>query len=115
MNSAALRAHVALGGRTALGFVLRLVPGRVATSVTWTTLVDPFARLLRPGVRTRGRTAGGREHYGATDEHAVTAVRATWDGSDLGALAPIEPPVRFGFGSSPRTPSIVDLVTTVRQ
>ena len=109
-----LRAHVEIGGRTGLGRVLRIVPGRLATSVAWTTLVDPFARLLRPGVRTRGRSAGGREHYGATDEHAVTAVRATWGGEDLGALAPIDPPVRFGFGSSPRTPSIVDLVTTVR-
>jgi hypothetical protein len=39
----------------------------------------------------------------------------TWDGEDQGGLAPVDPPVRFGFGSTPRTPSLVRVVTLVRE
>ena len=109
-----LDVDVSLGDRDGLGRVLRAVPRRVATSVTWARLVDPLARLLLRGVRTSGRTAGGRETYGATDRHRVSAVRASWDGVDLGALADVDPPVRFGFGSTPARPSIVAVSTTVR-
>jgi hypothetical protein len=42
-------------------------------------------------------------------------VSASWDGVDLGGVAPVLPPVRFGFGSSPARPSIVSVVTTVRR
>ena len=66
------------------------------------------------GVRTRGRSVGGEEFYGATDRHRVTGVRATWDGADLGQLADVDPPVRFGFSSTPRRPSVVAVTTTVR-
>jgi hypothetical protein len=66
------------------------------------------------GVRTSGRTAAARETYGATDRRRVTAVRATWGGQDLGTLADIDPPVRFGFSSTPIRPSIVAVTTTVR-
>lgn len=109
-----LEATVTLGRRPPLGLVLRAVPHRVAAAPWFAALVDPLARRVLPGVRTRG-TAGGdrREWYGAHDLHAVAAVRASWRGQDLGTLAPVDPPVRFGFGSTPRRPSVVAVTTTI--
>jgi hypothetical protein len=66
-------------------------------------------------VRTRGATPGGDEFYAATDRHRLTTVTARWDGTDLGALAPVDPPVRFGFSSTPRRASVVAVTTTVRR
>jgi hypothetical protein len=109
-----LVADVTIGGRDPLGWALRGVPRAVAASPRWAAVVDPIARMTLRGVRTSGRTAGGREFYGATDRHHVDAVRATWDGADLGSLADVDPPVRFGFSSTPRRPSIVAVTTTVR-
>lgn len=109
-----LEVCVDVGRRDLLGWVLRAVPRRVATSPRWAMITDPVARLTLRGVRTRGRTAGGDEFYGATDRHRVIGVRATWDGADLGPLADVDPPVRFGFSSTPRRPSIVGVTTTVR-
>ena len=55
------------------------------------------------GVRTRGTAGNGRrEWYGATDARAVTALSGAFDGTDLGALADVDPPCRFGFSSTPR-------------
>jgi hypothetical protein len=107
---------VLVGGPTPIGRLLRLVPARVATSPAWCTLIDPVARLALRGVRTRG-TAGRqrREWYGATAAHAVTALRGTWRGEDLGALARVDPPCRFGFSSTPRRPSVTAVVTTVER
>jgi hypothetical protein len=87
----------------------------VATSPAWPVVVDPIARALMPGVRTRGVTPGGTETYAATDLHRVTTMTGSWHGHDLGSLAPLEPPVRFGFSSAPRRPSIVAVTTTVRR
>jgi hypothetical protein len=109
-----LRAEVTTGRRDALGWVLRAVPPGVAGSPVWATLVDPVARVTLRGVRTRGTTVGGEEFYGATDRHRLDRVAATWAGVDLGPLAPVDPPVRFGFSSAPRRPSIVAVTTTVR-
>jgi hypothetical protein len=109
-----LTADVTVGRRDALGWALRCVPPALATSVTWAQLVDPVARVAMRGVRTSGRTAGGRETYGATDRHRVDAVRATWHGGDLRGLTDVDPPVRFGFGSTPRRPSIVAVTTVIR-
>jgi hypothetical protein len=109
-----LRADV--GRRTAVGHLLRLLPAAWATSPAFSFVTDPVARLAMDGVRTRGVAGPGRrESYGATDVHEVVAVRAAWDGTDLGALAPVHPPVRFGFGSTPRRPSLTRVVTTVRE
>lgn len=104
------------GGRTPLGALLRLVPDRVATSPAWCSVVDPVARVAVRGVRTRG-TAGNdrREWYGATSARAVTAVAGHWRGSDLGSIAPVDPPCRFGFSSTPRTPSVTTVVTTIER
>ena len=109
-----LRIEAWLGGRDALGWLLRAIPSRLATHPRWSALVDPIARRTLRGVRTRGRTAGGEEFYGATDRRRVRAVQAAWGGHDLGALAAVDPPVRFGFSSTPRRPSVVAVTTTIR-
>lgn len=103
-----------VGGRTPLGRLLRLVPRPVATSPGFATLVDPVARLLLRGVRTRGvARAGRREYYGATDVRAVVGMQGTFDGLDLGALAAVDPPCRFGFSSTPQRPSVTEVSTTI--
>lgn len=112
VDHARLVADVHIGHRTGLGRLLRAVPRRIATNTTWCTVIDPLARTR--GVRTRGSAGNARrEWYGATDMHALKSVTAQLDGSSLGPLADVWPPVRFGFGSAPRRPSIVDITTTV--
>jgi hypothetical protein len=104
-----------VGRRTALGAALRAVPRRLATDPRWIGAIDAVARRVLPGVRTRGSAGGGREEfYGALDHHRVTAAEVAWEGADRGALAPVAPPVRFGFGSTPRAPSLTRVVTLVR-
>ena len=94
--------------------LLRAVPAPVAESPAWCALVDPVARVLLRGVRTRGTArVGRREWYGATDSHAVLGLAGTFDGADLGALAAVDPPCRFGFSSTPTRPSVTTVVTTV--
>jgi hypothetical protein len=109
-----LRADLSIGRRGRLGLLLRAVPRAVATAPSWATLIDPLVRTALPGVRTRG-SAGSRrrEWYGARDLHPLVSVTARWQGTDLGTMADVHPPVRFGFGSTPRQPSIVHLTTTV--
>jgi hypothetical protein len=102
------------GRRAALGWLLRAQPRWLATSVWWSRVTDPVARLVTPGVRTRGSAGGGRrETYGATDLHHVAAITGTWQGRDLGDLAPVAPEPGFGFGSTPRRPGVTSIVTTV--
>ena len=105
-----------VGGRTPLGVLLRAVPRRLATDVRWVGAIDAVARRVLPGVRTRGSAGQGRcEYYAALDLHRLTGARVAWDGVDQGGLAPVDPPVRFGFGSTPRTPSLVRVVTLIEQ
>ncbi|NYG06732.1 hypothetical protein BJ986_001219 [Phycicoccus badiiscoriae] len=107
-------AYLGLGRRMPLGWLLRGVPPRVATSTTWAALVDPVARVALRGVRTRGvAVEGRREWYGATDRHAVTSLTGSWRGSALGDLAAVDPPCRFGFSSTPTRPGVTSVVTTV--
>ncbi|HEX2576489.1 MAG TPA: hypothetical protein VHK88_09090 [Aquihabitans sp.] len=116
LSAGALTADVGVGRRTAIGWVLHAVPTPVARSRWWCTLVDPIARVALRGVRTRGTAGNGRrEWYGATDQHRITSVRVSLDGVDLGALADVWPPVRFGFSSTPRTPSAVAVTTTIHE
>lgn len=111
-----LRANLAIGQRGWLGLLLRAVPRPVATARAWVALVNPLVRATLPGVRTRGSAgAGRRQWYGAWDLHPLVSVAASWRGADLGAMADVVPPVRFGFGSAPRQPSVVRLTTTVQQ
>jgi hypothetical protein len=109
-----LRLCFATGRRRPLGLLLRAVPGALARRPAWSALTDRPARLLLPGVRTRGSARPGRrEWYGARDLRPVRALTASFAGTDLGVLAPVEPPVRFGFGSVPRRPSLTRVTTTV--
>ncbi|MCW2850309.1 MAG: hypothetical protein JWR90_4283 [Marmoricola sp.] len=102
------------GSRSSLGWLLRLVPPRVATAPVWARLTDPVARLVLRGVRTRGTAGNGRrEYYGATDLHRVTGLAGSWQGTDLGALGDVSPEPGFGFGSTPERPSVTSIVTTV--
>ena len=114
LQSPSLSLDVRVGARTAVGRLLRAVPPRLAESPGWCTVTDPFARVLLRGVRTRGvARAGRREWYGATDVRAVTSLSGHFDALDLGRLAPVDPPCRFGFSSTPRRPSVTTVVTTV--
>ncbi|GAB3019932.1 hypothetical protein GCM10011376_36600 [Nocardioides flavus (ex Wang et al. 2016)] len=116
VSTPSLDLRLGFGRRTPLGAVLGLVPERVATSPAWCGLVDPVARVVVRGVRTRG-TAGNdrREWYGATSVHAVSALSGEWRGRDLGSLAPVDPPCRFGFSSTPKRPSVTSVVTTIER
>jgi hypothetical protein len=114
VSSPSLGLRLGVGGSTPLGRVLRLVPGPLAESPAWAAAVDPVARLTLRGVRTRGvAREGRREFYGATDVRAVTRLEGRLDGIPLGDLRPVDPPCRFGFSSTPRAPSVTEVVTTI--
>ena len=116
VRSPSLTLDLGLGPRTPLGRTLRLVPRRVAESPAWCTVTDPVARVALRGVRTRGvARAGRREWYAATDLHAVTSLAGSFDGADLGSLAPVDPPTSFGFSSTPRRPGVTTVVSTIEQ
>ncbi|WP_307847768.1 hypothetical protein [Streptomyces durocortorensis] len=109
-----LRLRLRTGRRSALGLLLSAVPAPLARSPLWAALCDVPARLLMPGVRTLGQAAPGRrEWYGARGLRPVVDADAVLAGVSLGALAPLDPPVAFGFGSAPRSPSLVRVTTTV--
>jgi hypothetical protein len=109
-----LIAEVTIGGPTAVGRLLGALPRSVARSRAFATAADPVARVLVPGVRTRGSAGGGRrEWYGAVGQHRVVAVRASWDGVPCGDLLPTVPPVRFGFSSVPHRPTVTAVRTTI--
>lgn len=76
--------------------------------------IDPVARVVMRGVRTVGTAGHGRrEYYAAQDVHALVAVIGEVDGVPLGALAPVGPTLRFGFGSTPARPTMVRLTTLI--
>ncbi len=106
---------VGVGARTGIGRLLRMVPAPLARSRRWAGLVDPVVRIVFDGVRTKGTAGNGRvEWYGATDQHRILHASAVLDGTDLGELADVWPPVRFGFSSTPRQPSVAAVSTTIR-
>jgi hypothetical protein len=116
VDAAPLALEFTVGRRTWVGRLLRAVPRRIATHPRWVAAVDVVARTVLPGVRTRGSARGGRrELYAALDLHGLAAARVHWEGTDQGGLAPVDPPVRFGFGSTPRTPSLTRIVTLVQE
>ncbi|MEU6406590.1 hypothetical protein [Streptomyces sp. NPDC046985] len=113
VSAPSLRLDFTTGGRGALGLLLSAVPRPLAVHPAWIAAVDRPARLLR-GVRTHGSAGGGRhEWYGARDLRRIDYASAVFDGENLGALADLTPPVRFGFGSTPRRPCVVRVTTTV--
>lgn len=110
-----LEAHWTPGLRAPVGWLLRGVPAPLGRLEAWARLCDPVARRVMPGVRTHGTAGQGRtEWYAASDAWRVEAARTTWDGEDLGPLAPVDPPVRFGFGSAPRTPLLTRVTSFIR-
>lgn len=114
VSSPSLHLELQIGSRTPLGRLLRLVPTRLAARPAWCALTDVVARVVMPGVRTRGSAGNGRrEWYGATDALAVTALHGHFEDTVLTELAPVDPPCRFGFSSTPRTPSVTSVVTTI--
>jgi hypothetical protein len=116
LDAGPLVASVDVGGISPLGRVLRIVPKRIARDPRWLTVIDPVAKLVAPGSGTAGTAGNGRrEYYGVTGAHDVVGVRGTWAGEPLGELAPLDPPVQFGFASLPRIPQVVDVETTIRE
>ena len=103
------------GAREQVSRLLALVPRRVAQAPWWCALTDPVARVVLRGVRTRGTTRDGarQEWYGATGHRSIVAVRGCFEGRELGTLARVTPPPRFGFTSTPERPSVTRVVTTV--
>jgi len=111
-----LRVRFVDGGRAGWGWPLRMVPPPLARWRPWLRLLDRPARLVHPDVRVRGSAGNGRrEWYGAQDLHRISAASTVLDGVDLGPLAPVDPPVRFGFGSTPADPSVIRIVTLVER
>jgi hypothetical protein len=116
VDAGPLAVRLRTGRRTPLGSLLRAVPARLAASTRWAAVLDPIARTVLRGVRTRVTAkAGDREWYAARDQRRVVAATVSWDGVDCGALTRVEPPVRFGPGSTPALPCVVDLVSTVER
>lgn len=109
-----------VGHRHPLGFALALLPGPAAQAAPVARAISPVAARILPGVRTYGRTqvpdaAERLEWYAGRDLHVLSWSTAHWDGADLGALAPVTPPPRFGFSGTPRTPGLTRVVSTVRE
>jgi hypothetical protein len=114
VDAGPLAIRFSAGSRAPLGWLLRAVPAPLARTPAWVKLIDLPARYVMAGVRTHGSAGNGRhEWYGAQDLHPISSATAELGGEHLGALAPIDPPVRFGFGSTPREPALVRVTTTI--
>jgi len=116
VHARSLQVRFTPGRRLWMSPLLSLVPWPLRRSSTWARVCNPFARRLMPGVQTYGTAGGGRtEWYAATSVRRLTAARATWEGDELGDLAPVTPAVRFGFASSPARPTLTALTSYVRE
>jgi hypothetical protein len=116
VDAGPLAIQAVTGARTFLGSALRAVPRRLAVHPRWLSAVNPLAALAAPGARTYGTAGSGRaEFYGVSDLHHVTSAVVSWEGADAGTLAPILPPVTFGFSSVPPRPTVARVRTTVVQ
>ena len=102
-------------GPPARAFALR--PRALRRSLPWVAFEDSVLRPLvgrlvlkgAAGVRARGRsTSGVREWYRIDAYRPVTSAHGSIDGRDLGPMAPLDPPVQFGFSEFPRYPAVVD-------
>jgi hypothetical protein len=114
VNGPELMVSGRLGGPAPFDWLLRLVPSRIATAPSWLRAIDPVAARLIAGVRTAGSAGNGRrEYYGVRRARRIATIDAVFRGVELGELAPLEPPVRFGFSSAPATPQLVSVTTTI--
>jgi len=109
-----LQVIVAIGRPAPLDRLLRLVPARLATEPWWLRAIDPIASRIVRGVHTAGSAGNARrEYYGVRRSHLIAAVSGSFGGRDIGGVAPLLPPVGFGFSSAPPTPQIVAVTTTI--
>lgn len=116
VRTTTLEASFTPGDRLVVARLLAFVPPPLRASSTWARLCSPIASRVMPGVRTYGSAGHGRtEWYAARDVRHVSSATATLDGIDLGSLAPVTPPVRFGFASAPATPTLTALTSYVRE
>jgi hypothetical protein len=114
VDAPGLSVSATLGGPAPFDRLLRLVPSRLATAPPWLRVIDPIASRLVAGVRTAGSAGNGRrEYYGVRRVRHIATVDAAFCGADLGGIAPLYPPVRFGFSSAPPTPQLVSVTTTI--
>jgi hypothetical protein len=114
VSAPGLEVSARLGGPAPFDGLLRLVPRWLATAPGWLRVIDPAASRLIPGVRTAGSAGNGRrEYYGVRRTRRIAAIDGTFRDGDLGGLAPLDPPVRFGFSSAPTTPQMVSVTTTI--
>jgi hypothetical protein len=114
VSAPGLTVSVAIGGPAPLDRLLRLVPAALAARPWWLRAINPIASRIVPGVHTAGSAGNGRrEYYGVRRSRLIAAVEGRFDGHDLGGLAPLRPPVAFGFSSAPLTPQIVAVSTTI--
>lgn len=114
VSAPGLKVEAEIGGPAPLDRVLRLVPGRIATEPWWLRAIDPVASRLVPGVHTAGSASNSRrEYYGVRRSRRLEAARGSFAGGELGGLAPLLPPVAFGFSSAPPYPQIVAVTTTI--
>lgn len=114
VTTADLDVMVRLGGPARFDRLLRLVPAPLAGAPWWLRVIDPVAGLLVPGVHTAGSAGNGRrEYYGVRRTRRISALSGTFDGTALGGLADLAPPVQFGFSSAPTDPQLVAVTTTI--
>ena len=114
VTAAGLDVTVAIGGPAPLDRLLRLVPGRLATAPWWLRAIDPVAARIVAGVHTADSAGNGRrEYYGVRRSRRIVGVAGSFAGQDLGGVAPLLPPVGFGFSSAPPGPQIVAVTTTI--
>lgn len=114
LTAPGLRLSAELGGPAPFDWLLRLVPAPLAAAPIWLRAINPVASRLVADVRTAGSAGHGRrEYYGVRRTRLISSVTGTFRGADLGALTPLEPPVRFGFSSAPPTPQLVAVTTTI--
>jgi hypothetical protein len=110
----AFAARIAIGGPARVDHLLRLIPRQLAASPRWLRLIDPIAARVVPGVHTYGTAGNGRiEYYGVRRSRSITAIDGHYRGAPFGGLAPLRPPVSFGFSSAPSAPQIVSVTTTI--
>lgn len=103
-----------LGGPARFDALLRLVPPALARAPWWLRLINPVAGALLPGVHTAGSAGNGRrEYYGVRRTRRIETVSGSFDGTALGGLADLYPPVAFGFSSAPVDPQLASVTTTI--
>lgn len=109
-----LRVTGTLGAPAPFDWLLRLVPAPLSRAPLWLRMIDPIASRMISGVHTAGSAGNGRrEYYGVRRTRRIAVVRGRFGDVDLGGVAELAPPVRFGFSSAPPTPQLVSVTTTI--